>query len=102
MVAADDKKKFRTGIAPAKMPNRVNAVRFSPFGDLKTRNLKMTIAAHRQTYHAQTMFGSDQVAPAFMRRQTGWDKNHLIQTELFQNHLGDHQMPDMDRIERAT
>ena len=83
MVAADNKKKFRAGTAPAKMPDRVNTVRFSPSVDLETRNLKMTIAAHRQARHGQTMPGIDKIAPAFMRRQTRWDKNNLVQIELF-------------------
>ncbi len=63
--------------------------------------MKRSIPGNRQFDHRQAVFDAD-AQLSFMRRVGRRDEQHAVQIERGSGVLGQHEMPDVRRIERAA
>jgi hypothetical protein len=64
--------------------------------------LKSRIVADRQPRHGNSMRCLTDMMVVFMRRLTNRRKPHYVERELPQHLIGDDEMTDMRRVERAA
>ncbi len=102
-VGADDEPEFRPpAVEVPQLLDRLHRVRDPPAAQLDVGGAESRVARRRELDHAQPVPPAREPGGVLVRRDVARDEQHPVRPERLPRPLGDDQVPEMDRVERAA